>query len=115
VAQVASQTLSNIRSINDAVCLPVLRPLAGEDKLEITELAQKIGTFEISIEPYEDCCSLYVPQEDCCSLYVPQHPAIYSSPEKLQSIEDSLKLDSFYEEALEKTQIIKFKYFSKKL
>jgi len=105
VAQVASQTLSNIRSINDAVCLPVLRPLAGEDKLEITELAQKIGTFEISIEPYEDCCSLYVPQ----------HPAIYSSPEKLQSIEDSLKLDSFYEEALEKTQIIKFKYFSKKL
>jgi len=81
------------------------RPLAGEDKLEITELAQKIGTFEISIEPYEDCCSLYVPQ----------HPAIYSSPEKLQSIEDSLKLDSFYEEALEKTQIIKFKYFSKKL
>ncbi len=62
VGQVASQTLDNIHAINDAASLPVLRPLAGEDKEEIIEEAKKIGTYEISIEPYEDCCSLFVPR-----------------------------------------------------
>jgi thiamine biosynthesis protein ThiI len=61
VAQVASQTLSNLRAINEAATLPVLRPLAGDDKQEIIALARRIGTFEISTEPFEDCCSLFVP------------------------------------------------------
>ncbi|MDD3393958.1 MAG: tRNA 4-thiouridine(8) synthase ThiI, partial [Anaerotignum sp.] len=60
VGQVASQTMEGIFAIN-AVCeLPVLRPLAGMDKQEIVDLAQKIGTFEISKRPYEDCCTVFV-------------------------------------------------------
>jgi len=61
VSQVASQTLSNLRVINDATKLPVLRPLAGDDKQEIVKQARQIGTFPISTEPFEDCCSLFVP------------------------------------------------------
>lgn len=61
IGQVASQTLANLRVINEAVELPVLRPLSGSSKEEIIALARQIGTFEISTEPYEDCCSLFVP------------------------------------------------------
>lgn len=61
VGQVSSQTLQNIRTVSDAATLPIFRPLIGEDKLEITDVAQRIGTFAISIEPHDDCCSLFVP------------------------------------------------------
>lgn len=61
VGQVASQTLPNIMAVNDAVSLPVLRPLAGDDKQDVIKLAEEIGTFKTSIEPYDDCCSLFVP------------------------------------------------------
>jgi len=61
VSQVASQTLTNMNVINDVAQLPILRPLAGDDKMEIIDQARRIGSFEISIEPYEDCCSLFVP------------------------------------------------------
>lgn len=59
VAQVASQTLANINVINQATGLAVLRPLAGDDKQEIITQARRIGTFDISVEPFEDCCSLF--------------------------------------------------------
>jgi thiamine biosynthesis protein ThiI len=62
VGQVASQTLENIVAINEAVTIPILRPLIGQDKDEIIELAKKINTFNISIEPYDDCCSYLVPE-----------------------------------------------------
>ncbi|HEX6839298.1 MAG TPA: tRNA uracil 4-sulfurtransferase ThiI [Polyangia bacterium] len=61
LAQVASQTLENLGVIGAAVSMPVLRPCLGHDKLETVALAQRIGTYEISIEPYDDCCSLFVP------------------------------------------------------
>ena len=61
VGQVASQTLSNIRATGDASPLPILRPLAGMNKDDIVRRAEEIGTYEISIEPYEDCCSFFVP------------------------------------------------------
>ncbi len=61
LAQVASQTLENLAVIEEAAMLPVLRPLLTYDKLETVALAQRIGTFELSIQPYEDCCSLFVP------------------------------------------------------
>jgi thiamine biosynthesis protein ThiI len=61
LAQVASQTLENLGVIEEASTLPVLRPLLTYDKLETIALAQKIGTFETSIQPYEDCCQLFVP------------------------------------------------------
>ena len=60
VGQVASQTLENLRAIHDAADYPVYSPLAGMSKLGITELARKIGTYEISIRPHEDCCSFMV-------------------------------------------------------
>lgn len=62
VGQVASQTLESLNATDSAVDMVVLRPLIGLDKLEITELAEKYGTFETSILPYEDCCTVFVPK-----------------------------------------------------
>ncbi len=61
LAQVASQTLQALACTNSAQNLPVLRPCIGMDKTQITHLAQKIGTFDISIQPYEDCCTIFTP------------------------------------------------------
>lgn len=62
LGQVASQTLENIACVDDASSLPVLRPLVGEDKQAIVSEAKRIGTYETSILPFEDCCSLFVPR-----------------------------------------------------
>ncbi|HEU5320991.1 MAG TPA: tRNA 4-thiouridine(8) synthase ThiI, partial [Methylomirabilota bacterium] len=67
--------------------LPVLRPLIGMDKLEITEDARRLGTFEISIEP----------DADCCTLFVPRHPATAMSAEQVQAAEARLDLDRLVE------------------
>ncbi|MDR2713758.1 MAG: tRNA 4-thiouridine(8) synthase ThiI [Clostridiales bacterium] len=61
LGQVASQTLESMSVINDVVKLPVLRPLVGLDKEEIIKIAQQIGSFETSILPYEDCCTIFLP------------------------------------------------------
>jgi len=61
LGQVASQTIESIAAINSVTTLPVLRPLIGADKTEIVDRATEIGTYEISIRPYEDCCSLFLP------------------------------------------------------
>ncbi len=60
--QVASQTVESIGATNAVCTLPVLRPLIGMDKLQIIEIAKDIGTFETSILPYEDCCTLFSPK-----------------------------------------------------
>ncbi|MBI2218106.1 MAG: tRNA 4-thiouridine(8) synthase ThiI [Candidatus Rokubacteria bacterium] len=83
VGQVASQTLANIGRIDEVAGLPILRPLIGMDKLEITHQAQQIGTFEISIEP----------DADCCTLFVPKHPATRMSAEEVRAAEARLDLD----------------------
>jgi thiamine biosynthesis protein ThiI len=62
LGQVASQTLQNLTRIDEAVSMPILRPLIGMDKLEITEQAHALGTFEVSIEPDADCCTLFTPR-----------------------------------------------------
>ena len=62
LGQVASQTLENINATNCVVSIPVLRPLIGSDKQEIIEVAQQIGTFEISSRPADDCCTLFMPR-----------------------------------------------------
>jgi thiamine biosynthesis protein ThiI len=62
VGQVASQTLKGIAAVDGASALPVIRPLAAMDKQQITDLAMEIGTYEISIRPYEDCCTVFVPK-----------------------------------------------------
>lgn len=95
VGQVASQTLSNIRAINDAVELPVLRPLAGDNKDAIIREAREIGTYEISIEPYQDACSLFVPK----------HPETKADVDQLREIEAGMDLEPIVEETIGKTEV----------
>lgn len=95
VAQVASQTLSNIRVVQEATTLPILRPLAGYDKEEIIRMAMEIGTFEISTEPYEDCCSLFVPP----------NPETRAHPRALQHVESFLEMEGLMVEALESAEV----------
>jgi len=80
LGQVASQTLQNIARIDEAAGMPILRPLIGMDKLEITGEAQRLGTFEISIEP----------DADCCTLFVPAHPATRMSEDEVCAVEARL-------------------------
>jgi thiamine biosynthesis protein ThiI len=95
LSQVASQTLSNLDSANRAATLPVLRPLIGMDKAEIISRAQALGTFAISIEP----------DEDCCSFLLPQSPATRTRPEALAAIERSLDGKGLVDAALAKTEL----------
>ena len=82
LGQVASQTLGNLARIDEIVELPILRPLIGMDKIEITEQARALGTFEISIEP----------DADCCTLFVPKHPGTRMTREEAVSAESRLDL-----------------------
>ena len=82
LGQVASQTLSNIARIDEAAGMPILRPLIGMDKLEITDEARRLGTFEISIEP----------DADCCTLFVPKHPATRMSEHEVAEVEARLEI-----------------------
>jgi tRNA uracil 4-sulfurtransferase len=82
LGQVASQTLSNIARIDEAAGMPILRPLIGMDKLEITDQARHLGTFEISIEP----------DADCCTLFVPKHPATRMSEHEVSAVESRLDI-----------------------
>lgn len=83
LGQVASQTLENISCVDDAVDMPVLRPLIGADKQEIVTDAQRIGTYETSILPFQDCCSLFVPKS----------PATRASVDECRAAEADLDMD----------------------
>ncbi len=96
LGQVASQTLQNIATIEDAVQIPILRPLIGMDKREIIEQAKGIETFGISIEP----------DQDCCALFVPKHPAIRSHPRHVRSIESHLAVNEMIEKALCEAEVV---------
>ena len=97
VGQVASQTMQGIQVINAVCDLPVLRPLAGMDKSEIVERAEKIGTFEISIRPYEDCCTVFVAK----------HPVTKPRLNYIEIAEHKLtELDRLREEAVANAEII---------
>ena len=90
LAQVASQTLTNLRTIEAIAEIPILRPLIGEDKAEIITKAQRIGTFDVSTRPHQDCCSLFVPK----------HPATRASLTELADAEAGLDIDALVEDAL---------------
>jgi len=96
LAQVASQTLSNMAAIEEAVSIPVLRPLIGMDKEEIIVEAKAMGSFDISIEP----------DQDCCSLFVPKHPATRSKAEQLRRIEAGVPVDDMISRALIQSEIL---------
>jgi len=82
LGQVASQTLENVARIDEAATMPVFRPLIGTDKLEITAEAQRLGTFEISIEP----------DADCCTLFTPKHPSTRMSDDGTRAVEAALDI-----------------------
>lgn len=96
LAQVSSQTLQNLRVIDAAARIPVLRPLIGFDKEEIMALAREIGTYNISIKP----------QEDCCTLFVPRRQATAAKLEEIEEIEKDLPIEELIAQALEKIEKI---------
>lgn len=95
VGQVASQTLENIRATEEAVTIPILRPLIGFNKEEIIEVAQKIKTFETSI----------LPHEDCCTRFIPKHPETKAKLEEVKKSEENLNIEKMIETALKETEI----------
>lgn len=96
VGQVASQTLTSMKVINSVTNIPVIRPVACLDKLEIIELSKKIGTYETSILPYEDCCTIFLPK----------HPVINPSIEKAVMYENSFDYESLINKAINEEEII---------
>jgi len=96
LGQVASQTLENIRVIDEAVKLPVFRPLIGKDKEEIIQIAKKIGTYEISI----------LPHEDCCARFIPKHPETKARLEEIKKEEKKLELKKLIAQAIKNTGLI---------
>jgi thiamine biosynthesis protein ThiI len=100
LGQVASQTPENLSVVEDAAHLPILRPLIGMDKLEITEQAQRIGTFDISIEP----------DQDCCRLFTPPHPATKTTLDQIHSIERSLAIETLVKQGLDRVAVAEFSF-----
>jgi len=96
VGQVASQTLESMVTINNVTLLPVLRPLVGMDKEDIIRVAKDLGSFETSIQPFEDCCTIFVPK----------FPVIRPSIEEAEKQEQNLDIEGLISEALAKTQLI---------
>lgn len=97
LAQVASQTLDNIYVISEAVKMPILRPLIGENKNDIIDMSQEINTYEISSKPYEDCCSLFVPGK----------PETHGKIEDILNIESVFDVESMVRDAVEKSEVIR--------
>lgn len=97
LGQVASQTIENMSSVEKVLELPILRPLVGENKEDIINEAKKIGTYEISIRPHEDCCTLFVPK----------NPATKSRPEDLEREEVKLEVEELVKNAVERLETIK--------
>ncbi len=96
LGQVASQTLESITSTNSVATLPVFRPLIGFNKEEIIEISQKIGTFETSILPYEDCCTIFLPKK----------PVTKPRLSAVEKVESALDVDALVEGALSNIETI---------
>ena len=96
VGQVASQTLTSIGVINSVTNIPVIRPVACLDKLEIIDIAKKIGTYETSILPYEDCCTIFLPK----------HPVINPKLDKAIKYENSIDYETMIDNAVKNKETI---------
>ena len=90
IGQVASQTLTSMNVINEVTNMPVIRPVACMDKLEIIRMSEKIGTYETSILPFEDCCTIFVPK----------HPVIHPDLKKAREMETTFDYESLIQECL---------------
>ncbi len=98
IGQVASQTIHNLAITNDVCHMPVFRPLIGMDKQEIVNIAERIDTFETSIQPFEDCCTIFVAK----------HPVTKGNLKKIEKSEENLSdvIDELMEKAIEATEVI---------
>ena len=100
IGQVASQTLSNIRAISNISELPILRPLSGCNKEDIVNKAKAINTYDISVEPYQDCCSFFVPP----------HPETKARMTQVDILEKKLNLEDVYNKTLDNIEEHTFNY-----
>ena len=98
IGQVASQTVQSLAATNEVCTMPVFRPLIGFDKQEIIDISEKIGTFETSIQPYEDCCTIFVAK----------HPVIKPNLNMIHKSEQNLKekIDEMVKTALETAEVV---------
>lgn len=99
IGQVASQTLNSMSCINETIKMPVIRPVACFDKLEIIELAKKINTYATSILPYEDCCTIFVPK----------HPVINPNLSKCYEYEELINYKDMIHTAIKNQEVITVK------
>jgi thiamine biosynthesis protein ThiI len=99
IGQVASQTLNSMQVINNVTNKPVIRPLACFDKLEIIDISKKIGTYDISILPYEDCCTIFLPK----------HPVINPKLDKAIIEENKFDYNSLIDRCLDTIENVKIK------
>jgi thiamine biosynthesis protein ThiI len=100
LGQVASQTLRNLAAVDAAATMPVFRPLVGTDKTDILATAKKIGTYDISSEPFHDCCPVFMPRS----------PALYAKPEELDDAESKLDLSALVKQGLLATTLERMRY-----
>lgn len=98
LGQVASQTLASMNTINEVTTMPMIRPLIAMDKIEITEIAKQIGTYDISIRPYEDCCTVFVPAA----------PKTKPDRDHANRFEQWLPIDDLVNKAVANTEVIEF-------
>ena len=99
IGQVASQTLNSMNVINEVVRIPVIRPVACFDKLEIIDIAKKIDTYETSILPFEDCCTIFVPE----------HPVINPTFEAARDYEKAIDFEQMIYDAIKEHEVIRIK------
>lgn len=97
IGQVASQTLNSMNVINEVVKIPVIRPVACFDKLEIIDIAKKIDTYETSILPFEDCCTVFVPE----------HPVINPTFENAREYEKAIDFEQMIYDAIKGHEVIR--------
>ena len=100
LGQVASQTMEALRVTEDVVDLPVLRPLIGMDKEEIVRLSRKIGTFDTSILPYEDCCTVFTPR----------HPRTKPNLDEVREAEAVLDIEGLIDRAMANREFVRIKF-----
>jgi thiamine biosynthesis protein ThiI len=100
LGQVASQTLQNLQSVGSIAKLPLYRPLVGEDKLEIQEIARRIGTHDISEQPFHDCCPVFQPKS----------PALFATAEALDAAEASFDVASLVDRAIRALSVVRYRY-----
>ncbi len=98
--QVSSQTLENIAAVDQVAGIPILRPLIGSNKEEIINVAKDLGTFPVSIQP----------DQDCCTLFVPKHPVIRADSGMVAKLESALEVGNLVQQAVDNTQVKKFSF-----